>query len=92
LKCYGRSLQRISKQRLSLKLNPKYAISNQLNCGNRLQAILLIKCNKLELSNNEAISSLKVKLTNLHQKIQQKYMNNRQTSKINSELLIDTRC
>jgi len=28
------------------------AISKQYNCGNRLQAILLIKLNKLELSNN----------------------------------------
>jgi len=28
------------------------AISKQYNCGNRLQAILLIKFNKLELSNN----------------------------------------
>jgi len=30
------------------------ALSNQTNCGNRLQAILLIKFNKLELSNNES--------------------------------------
>jgi len=32
----------------------EYALSNQKkkNCGNRLQAILLIKFNKLELSNN----------------------------------------
>jgi len=27
-------------------------LSNQKNCGNRLHAILLIKFNKLELSNN----------------------------------------
>jgi len=27
------------------------ALSNQYNCGNRLQTILLIKLNKLELSN-----------------------------------------
>jgi len=30
----------------------EYALFNQKNCGNRLQAILLIKFNKLELSNN----------------------------------------
>jgi len=30
----------------------EYALSNQKKCGNRLQAILLIKFNKLELSNN----------------------------------------
>jgi len=30
----------------------EYALSNQLNCGNRLQAILFIKLNKLELSNS----------------------------------------
>jgi len=39
----------------------QYALSNQKNCGNRLQAILLIKFNKLELSNNQ-INSLKVNL------------------------------
>jgi len=38
----------------------EYALSNQYNCGNRLQAILLIKFNKLELSNNESNYSLKV--------------------------------
>jgi len=30
----------------------EYALSNQENCGNRLQAILFIKMNKLELSNS----------------------------------------
>jgi len=30
----------------------EYALSDQKKCGNRLQAILLIKCNKLEVSNN----------------------------------------
>jgi len=38
----------------------EYALSNQKNCGNRLQAILLIKFNKLELSNNSSNYSLKV--------------------------------
>jgi len=39
----------------------EYSLSNQKNCGNRLKAILLIKFNKLELSNNQ-INSLKVNL------------------------------
>jgi len=30
----------------------EYALSNQTNCGNRLQAMLLIQFNELELSNN----------------------------------------
>jgi len=30
----------------------EYALSNKKKCGNRLQAILLIKFNKLELSTN----------------------------------------
>jgi len=38
----------------------EYFLSNQYNCGNRLQALLLIKLNKLELSNNESNYSLKV--------------------------------
>jgi len=37
----------------------EYALSNQKNCGNRLQAILLFKFNKLELSNNESNEFLK---------------------------------
>jgi len=36
----------------SLHCKNEYALSNQNNCGNRLQAMLLIKFNKLELSNN----------------------------------------
>jgi len=36
----------------SLHCKNEYALSNQNNCGNRLQAMLLIKCNSLELSNN----------------------------------------
>jgi len=35
----------------TVKMN---ALSNQKNCGNRLQTILLITFNKLELSNNES--------------------------------------
>jgi len=35
----------------TVKMNMLYIIKNK-TCGNRLQAILLIKCNKLELSNN----------------------------------------
>jgi len=34
----------------TVKMNMLYLIKK--NCGNRLQAILLIKFNKLELSNN----------------------------------------
>jgi len=54
------------KQHFAHKLNiaihckNEYPLSNQYNCGNRLQAILLIKCNKLELSNNSSNYSLKV--------------------------------
>jgi len=36
----------------ALHCKNEYTLSNQKNCGNRLQAIILIKCNKLELSNN----------------------------------------
>jgi len=35
----------------TVKMNMLYLI-NKIDCGNRLQAILLIKLNKLELSNN----------------------------------------
>jgi len=38
------------------------AISKQWNCGNRLQAILLIKLNKLELSNNLSNKFFKVQM------------------------------
>jgi len=38
----------------------EYAVSNQKNCGNGLQAILLIKFNKLELIIINHINSLKV--------------------------------
>jgi len=37
---------------LHIHCKNEYALSNKKNCGNRLQAILLIKFNKLELSNN----------------------------------------
>jgi len=37
----------------TVKINMLYLIKKINKCGNRLQAILLIKFNKLELSNNE---------------------------------------
>jgi len=47
----------------------EYALSNQKNCGNWLQAILLIKLNKLELINSLKVNNLKrVKLTTTKKK------------------------
>jgi len=42
----------LEKRYLSLTRGIEYTLSNQKNCGNRFQTILLIKFNKLELSNN----------------------------------------
>jgi len=42
----------MSRDFLTVSLYMLYALSNHKKCGNTLQAILLIKFNKLELSND----------------------------------------
>jgi len=52
-------LNYLHKLVMYVKMNMLYLIKNKTKRGNRLQAIILIKSNKLELSNNQ-INSLKV--------------------------------